>query len=190
MNKWLVTLNNNRIEFDNYKEAINFFLKEISIYFRNHFYDKNDPNNMDIFSHDCMPNYIASFFFNLYNDRIIKDEEIIIDNRLSMLLSSLQSINPKYIKENSLESINKSYHYHYDDNDYLIDINIDYSPNEIIVKLDGGDDESHLFTNCFIMDDDSKKYFLESHQVCFLANKGSNLGKDIDIDITLEKISI
>ena len=39
-----------------------------------------------------------------------------------------------------------------------------------------------------IMDDENKKYFFKSHQVCDTSSRESDLGKVADLDISLEKI--
>ena len=65
---------------------------------------------------------------------------------------------------------------------------MDYSPEEIVVELNADNGDSYLYTNAFVMDDRSKKYFLKSHQVCNTSAKKSDLGVFADLDITLEKI--
>ncbi|MCR5491613.1 MAG: hypothetical protein K6F32_05750 [Bacilli bacterium] len=189
MSKWLVTLNNDKSEYDSFEDALAVFLKEVSEYFRKHSYVNKESTEIDVFDSTNLPDSLGAFFNYLYNDRIITDNEILLETRLRMLLSRLACDNPVQIKDNALKSISKSYDYHYSDEEigYLIDIKVDYSPEEIVVELNAYNGDSYLYTNAFVMDDSSKKYFLKSHQVCFTSAKKSDLGAFADLDITLEK---
>lgn len=190
MSKWVVTLNNNKSEYDGFKEALAFFLKEVSEYFWKHTRLNNESTEIFVFDSTCLPDSLGTFFYHLLDDRIITDEEILLETRLSMLLSHLACDNPVQIKDNALKSIKRSYDYHYNNEEigYLIDIKVDYSPEEIVVELNADNGDSYLYTNAFIMDDSSKKYFLKSHQVCHTSIKNSDLGVFADLDIMLEKI--
>lgn len=189
MNKWLMTLNNEKIEFDNFNNALSSFLKEISKYFWEHAYINKDATNVFVFDSACMPDALGGFFYHLNDDRIITDEEIVLEARLRMLCSYFGCDDPKDIKSNALKSINKSFDYHYEDEEigYQVDIKVDYSPEEIVTELKAGYGDSYLHTNAFIMDDENKKYFFKSHQVCNISSRKSDLGKVADLDITLEK---
>ena len=115
MNKWLMTLNDVKIEFDNFNNALSSFLKEICEYFWNHAYiNKNEPN-IFVFDSTCMPDAVDRFFYYLNDERIITDEEIVMEARLRMLCSYFLCDNPKKIKNNALKSINKPIDYHYKD---------------------------------------------------------------------------
>lgn len=194
MSKWLVTLNNNKSEYDSFEDALAVFLKEVREYFWKHtyvnMYVNKESTEIDVFDSDNLPDSLGAFFDHLYHERIITDDEILLETRLRMLLSRLSCNNPVQIKEYALKSISKSYDYHYNDEEigYLIDIKVDYSPEEIVVELNADNADSYLHTNAFVMDDSSKKYFLKSHQVCLTSAKRSDLGVFVDLDITLEKI--
>ncbi len=192
MSKWLVTLNNDKSEYDSFEDALAVFLKEVREYFWKHTQGpwNKESTEVFVFDSDNLPDSLGAFFTYLYNDRIITDDEILLETRLRMLLSRLGYNNPVQIKDNALKSISKSYDYHYIDEEigYLIDIKVDYSPEEIVVELNADSEDSYLHTNAFVMDDSSKKYFLKSHQVCLTSPKRSDLGVFVDLDITLEKI--
>ena len=190
MSKWFVTLNNNKSEYDRFEDALAVFLKEVSEYFWKHTYANKESTEIVVFDSTYLPDSLGAFFSYLYHERMITDDEILLETRLRMLLSHLACDNPVQIKDNALKSISKSYDYHYNDEEigYLIDIKVDYSPEEIVVELNADNGDSYLYTNAFVMDDSSKKYFLKSHQVCYTSAKKSDLGVCADLDITLEKI--
>ena len=190
MSKWFVTLNNNKSEYDRFEDALAVFLKEVSEYFWKHTCVNKESTEIVVFDSSYLPDSLGAFFNYLYHERMITDDEISLETRLRMLLSRLACDNPVQIKDNALKSISKSYDYHYSDEEigYLIDIKVDYSPEEIVVELNADNGDSYLYTNAFVMDDSSKKYFLKSHQVCLTSAKRSDLGVCADLDITLEKI--
>ena len=190
MNKWLMTLNDVKIEFDNFNNALSSFLKEICEYFWNHAYSNKNEPNIFVFDSTCMPDAVDRFFYYLNDERIITDEEIVMEARLRMLCSYFLCDNPKDIKNNALKSINKPIDYHYKDEEigFQVDIKVDYSPEEIAAELKADSGDSYLYTNAFIMDDENKKYFFKSHQVCDTSSRESDLGKAADLDISLEKI--
>ena len=188
MNKWLMILNSEKIEFDNFENATSSFIKEIHKYFWKHTYANKESTDVKVFDSECCPDELGSFFYYLYSEAKITDDEIVLDSRLRMLLSSFINKNPKDIKNNALKVISRPYYYHYEDDEigYFIDIKIDYSKDEIILES-SADEDSYLQTNAFIMDDENRKYYFDSHQICNTSNKGSDLGKTADLSISLEK---
>lgn len=183
-------LNNEKIEFDNFKNASSSFIKEINKYFWKHTYANKESNDVKIFDSGCYPDELGSFFYYLYSEAKITDDEIVLDSRLRMLLSSFINKNPKDIKNNALKVIIRSYNYQYEDEEigYSIKIKIDYSEDEIIFESNA-DEDSYLHTNAFIMDDENRKYYFDSHQICNTSNNGSDLGKTVDLSISLEKMT-
>ena len=134
MNKCLVTLNDEKIEFNNFNNALSSFLKEISEYFWNHAYINKNKPNIFVFDSACMPDAVDGFFYYLNDERIITDEEIVMEARLRMLFSYFGCDNPKDIKSNALKSINKSIDYHYKDEEigFQVDIKVDGLSYDII----------------------------------------------------------
>lgn len=188
--KWLLTLSDKKIELDSFNNALQLFLKKISEYVWKHSCVNKESTEVSVFDSTFVPDSIGAFFNYLHDDRKITDDEIILESRLSMLCSYFGCDNPEDIKSNALKSINRSFNYHYKDDEigYFIEIKIDYSPDEIVVNLKSDDGETYLHTNAFIMDDESKKYFFNSHQVCYTSSKKNDLGKTADLNILLERI--
>ena len=191
MNKWLVTLNNNRIEFDNYKEALYFFINEIS----EHFW-KYNPINKDLektykFEDNPEEYYLnALCYYLLYNKNLI-DVEVLLENKLIYFLSLLSNKKASEINKNASSAINKFYYDYISDEPFILDydlnINIENLSDEIILEVDDKDANLSLITNIFIVENESKKYYLKSKQIAYGSN---NEKKIIKLDITLEKINL
>ena len=191
MNKWLVTLNNNRIEFDNYKEALYFFINEIS----EHFW-KYNPINKDLektykFEDNPEEYYLNALCYYLLYNKNLEDVEVLIENKLIYFLSLLSNKKATEINKNASSAINKFYYDYISDEPFILDydlnINIENLPDEIILEVDDKDANLSLITNIFIVENESKKYYLKSKQIAYSLN---NEKKTIKLDITLEKINV
>ena len=133
--------------------------------------------------HDGIPFSVGSFIYSLVSDRLASDYDIIVFERIRMLLEDLYRTsiyNVDYIKDN--------YTVHYSD-DVEYEFTINKKDDEIILKLESGYD--FLYTNMFNMQP-NKKYYYISHQEVATKSKNDKreLGEEVDFSIYLETIEL
>lgn len=183
MNKWIVTSSNLEKSFDCFSDAVVFFRGVIINYIK---------TNKDIFVHNCMPFQPGAFFFYKFNDGVITDEEIVIEYRITNLLNTFEC-SEKSLNEFVNNALNKSIKYRgiIDKIEEELIINADKSQDEIKLEIIDNDlhedgDNTYLYTNAFIFNDEHKEYYFNSHQVINTSDKPENLGKSVDLIISLK----
>jgi len=171
---YLLTINNRETrKCSSFQEACYFLKEQISMHY---------DNKREYYS-DFVPNKIACLLFNLENDRKINDEELVIRDRLFLLMSSLGFSYINSSNEISNKTISNDYRYSNDDT--IIDIK--KKIDQIIVTLKSGK-ESSLKTNAFIMNDYSQSYYFKSSQINNISEEFNKLGRKVRFNITLEPI--
>jgi len=119
----------------------------------------------------------------MYDERIASDEEIIIFERISMLLQDLL-FNPD---NKPINYINKNYECHNKNDVVNYDFYITNKSNEIILELNS--DKDYLYTNMFNMID-GLDYYFSSRQEVVVKDNGSKreLGEVVELDVVLTKV--
>ena len=79
MAKWILTVDNETFEFDNFSDAVTMLKAEIS---------KHMEINEDVFGREGEPFTPNAFLSCKYDDGTISDEEIVVQTRMSMLCRS------------------------------------------------------------------------------------------------------
>lgn len=133
-----------------------------------------------------MPFSVGVLEGSLYEDNSITDEQIVLFERISMLLNRLiQKEEP--IK--ALDYIKHSYLFHYEDEN-IYDLNIIKNEDEIVLKLivDQEDYKDILETNMFSINK-NKSYYFKSIQRVVAYSPGDKLplGAVVCLEITLTK---
>ena len=182
MAKWILTVDNETFEFDNFNDAVTMLKAEIS---------KHMEINEDIFGREGEPFTPDAFLSCKYDDGTISDEEIVVQTRMSMLCRSFIWRGANYSKDNAIKSLKGDIHF-FGKNEYDEELKIDIKslPEEVILDIthfDGVKDETYLHSNAFIFDDPGKVYYFNSHQIITTTPKEKNLGKVVDISIQLRQ---
>lgn len=182
MAKWILTVDNETFEFDNFSDAVTMLKAEIS---------KHMEVNEDIFGREGEPFTPDVFLSSKYDDGTISDEEIVVQTRMSMLCRSFIWRGANYSKDNAIKSLKRDIHF-FGKNEYDEELKIDIKslPEEVILDIthfDGIKDETYLRSNAFIFDDPGKVYYFNSHQIITTSQKEKNLGKVVDISIQLRQ---
>ena len=180
MAKWILTVDNETFEFDNFSDAVTMLKAEIS---------KHMEINEDVFGREGEPFTPDAFLSCKYDDGTISDEEIVVQTRMSMLCRSFIWRGANYSKDNAIKSLKGDIHF-FVKNEYDEELKIDIKslPEEVILDIthfDGVKDETYLHSNAFIFDDPGKVYYFDSHQIITTTPKEKNLGKVVDISIQL-----
>ncbi len=174
-NRWIVSINDELREYPLFEDAVMSFkfaiVKEI--------------NKAVIFSHS-VPVSVASFFSGKY-DSYISDEEIVIEQRVGMLLRTLNWKDVENTKKDAAECIRKSYFYkgkdEFDD-ELQVDITLEGERISITINYDDGrGDDAYLMTNAFNLDDQEATYYFNSSQVI------TGVDDDEDSDVLGERIA-
>lgn len=183
--KWLVKIGIDEREYDSFDEAVAEFRQVIFDFVSTYCPSNEEEEPCIAFNNSAVPNFANEYFYYKYDSSTISDEEIILDNRLRMLMEYLYCPNLDELKEATLGNIKHSYKYE----DEIKEINsklyvdIDYSPDEVKVYLSGN--EGFLETNAFIFDDEDKKYYFESNQVVRTSSNPDDLGSVVFLNIYL-----
>ena len=191
MNKWIILNNGKEYTFDNYEEALKSFLITISDHLWEYSFNNKKDGAMHVYDYSTLPDNIDVYFDYKYGERTITDEEIVLENRLKMLLDYMLSKNPKEKKENTLKSFKQSVYYKGEEKEIStkVVIDIDYKEDEAVVDLRCDDgDETYFKTNAFIFDDVDKTYYFKSHQIVTTSSIKEQLGEVVDIDVELRKV--
>ena len=184
MNKWIVRYNGAEKLFDWFSDAVFYFRRSINEYFE---------SNKEVFARDSyMPSQPGAFFFYKYDEGIITDQEIAIESRISKLLDSF-----RFFYDNSGSFARKvlinniDYEGTIDEFYETLKIKAIKTDDEIQLEINDDDgDKTFLLTNAFILDDKSKIYYFNSHQIinCVSEENRDDLGKSVDLYITLEMV--
>ena len=167
-------INNEIIGIFSFKEAKEKALEEI----HNHITDENQAFLYEMpFSAGANMNY-------MYDERIISDEEIVIFERIRMLLQDLISI---VEKDKTIDYINKNYECHNTNTNFKYDFYITNNSSETILELNSDDD--YLYTNMFNMIEGNEYYF-NSRQKIVVKDSTSKreLGEIVKLEISLNPI--
>lgn len=166
--KWQLQMDEGISYFSDFEEMIEVIDDEL--------YDHFNHNTQSYYNR--VPFSVGVLESSLYDESTITDEQIVIFQRIEMLLGvicQLQSIN--YIKHD--------YSLHYED-DYTYDLNINKKDNDILLslKVDCGSYIDLLETNMFNMDK-NKEYYFKSRQTVVIKSPEDPLplGTKIGLDI-------
>ena len=171
-----------------FETAVKRFRDIIANFFWDFSYEgPEDKKTFYVFGLCGVPDQIGAYFSYKYDERTITDEEIVIDQRLEMLLDFLKCQDTKDLKENTMKVIKKPIHYHGEIEEFeqTADINVDLLKDEVVVSLESDDD--YLKTNAFIFDNPDKTYYFDCTQTVHTADKPEDLGKVVFLDVTLTK---
>lgn len=185
MNEWIIINNGRTNIYEDFNQALDTFLTEISSHLWLNSFNNKD-NGSPVYDRSCTPSIVSTFFEPRYSERTISDEEIVVQSRLDMLLDYFLSKDATEIKNNALKAIKHSIKYHSKNEDFkeVIDISVELNPSEIIVDIEGKDG---LFkTNAFIFDNDLQKYYFKSKHEIITSNDPQHLGKMVELDIKLQ----
>ena len=182
MAKWILTVDNETFNFDNFSDAVTMLKAEIS---------KHMEVNEDIFGREGEPFTPDAFLSCKYVDGTISDEEIVVQTRMSMLCRSFIWRGADYSKDNAIKSLKGDIHF-IGKNEYDEELKIDIEslPEEVILDIthfDGVKNKTYMRSNAFIFDDPNKVYYFNSHQIITTTPKEKNLGKVVDINIQLRQ---
>lgn len=142
----------------------------------NHITDENQAFLYEMpFSAGANMNY-------MYDERIISDEELVIFERIRMLLQDLITNDSK--KNIKIDYINKSYECHSKLQDFKFDFYITKKITEIILELNSDDD--YLYTNMFNMIEGNEYYFNSRQEIVVKdSNSKRELGEIVKLEIAL-----
>lgn len=188
MNNWVLNNNNAIRKYNSFEEAINEFLKII----KDHLWinsDNNKENESTVYGYSCEPFSFEVFFHTKYQDRTITDEEIVLESRIGMLLDYFLSKDKKQIQDNALKVIKHSISYHGKD-EYHTDVKVDVDLNSDEITLDisvNNGFDSYIRSNAFIFDDENRTYYFNSRQYVEVSNNKDDLGKVVELNISLSK---
>ena len=184
MAKWILTVDNETFDFNNFSDAVTMLKAEIS---------KHMEINEDIFGREGEPFTPDVFLSSKYDNGTISDEEIVVQTRMSMLCRSFIWRGANYSKDNAIKSLKGDIHF-FSKNEYDEELKIDVKslPEEVVLDIthfDGAKDETYLHSNAFIFDDPDKEYYFNSHQIVTTTSKEKDLGKVVDINIQLRPVT-
>ena len=148
--------------------------------------------NPDALSGGLVPFQIEAFFGRKYDDGSISDEDIVVSERLSMLLDSFMWLSKEDAKQRAVMCLPKDICYHdtFPPFSEEVKITISKKDGEIVLLTEYNDECDKVFieTNSFIFDDDSKEYYFKAHLVVNTSSIKENLGKTSDINLGLRRI--
>lgn len=167
-------INDGVTEIEDFDRAIDIINEELISHF--------DDNKQCYYNR--MPFSVGVLEGSLYEDNSITDEQIVLFERISMLLNRLiQKEEP--IK--ALDYIKHSYSFHYEDEN-IYDLNIIKNEDEIVLKLivDQQEYKDILETNMFSVTPNMQYYF-KSIQTVVAYSPGDRLrlGTIVSLEITL-----
>ena len=167
--EWILKIDDGICILDDFSKSIKIIKDEISDYF----------NNEQVY-YDRIPFFFGALEFELYDNETIKDEDIVIFERIKMLISRLFD---------NISFINHDYIFEYKD-EYKYDFKIIKNNDEIILDLNLINDSynCYLKTNMFNLNE-SKEYYFYAKEVVVTRSKDDkyNLGDVISINIDLKK---
>lgn len=169
--KYELIINDIPYHYDN----LNDDCKKISDELYNHFNIKQCYNMR-------MPFSAGVLEYELYDNNTITDEQIVVFQRIYMLLNRLA------VPNESFEFIKHNYNLHYED-DYSYDFNIIKEDDDVILKItvDCIDHIDILETNMFNMNNNSNYYFKSIQTVVFKSKEDTlELGDIIKLEMILK----
>ena len=181
MDRWKIEYDNITKYYENFSDAVDYFRSCIYNYI---------IENDEIFAKSCIPFQPEVFYHYKFENGIITDEEIAVGVRAKRLLDTL-SFPSDCLKDNdSIKNILiKDIHYTGCIEEFYenVKVNATKSKDEIVLELIHFDvEETYLKTNAFIFDDCKKDYYFDSHQIINTTSNHTNLGKHVDLNITLK----
>lgn len=190
MKKWIIDHNGNKTKYQKFSDAVNEYLRIISEHFWGNS-DNNKNNGSSVYDIDLVPSVLSAYFSYKFDNRSITDEEIVLYNRLGLLLSYFLSEDKDQIKDNMNKVITHSYSYHQEIEDISTKVDIELNKNDenlsLDIKVDDGD-INILKTNGFSLVKNDKKYYLNSFQYISTSNNPDDLGKTIELNIYLSPV--
>jgi len=172
--KWELKINEGFRIIDSFEDAVDIIKDELNEYF-----------DIDQCFYNRMPFSVGVLESQLYDENKITDEQIIVFERIQMLLNRI------FIKEDiaALDYIKHDYSMHYED-DYIYDLNIIKKEDEIILstKVDCKEYIDYLETNMFTFDS-NKEYYFRSNQKVAVSSPDDRFSLDFiaELDILLKK---
>ena len=172
--KWELKINEGFRIIDRFEDAVGIIKDELNEYF-----------DIDQCFCNRMPFSVGVLESQLYDENKITDEQIIVFERIQMLLNRI------FIKEDiaALNYIKHDYSMHYED-DYIYDLNIIRKEDEIILstKVDCKEYIDYLETNMFTFDS-NKEYYFRSNQKVAVSSPDDRFSLDFiaELDILLKK---
>ena len=124
---------------------------------------------------------------------MVTDEEIVVSQRMEMLLNSFMWPQAKDQKQDALRAIKNDINYSGKiEEDYVETVSIQITKNDNEISFSGifnedEEDETFLNTNAFIFDDDNKRYYFKSHQEVVASHTPNKLGEVADLDLVLKR---
>jgi len=167
--EWILKIDDGICILNDFNKAINIIKDEMLDYF----------NNEQVYS-DRVPFFVGALECELYDEEIIKDEDIVAFGRIKMLLNRLFK---------NINFINHNYIFEYID-EYKYDFKIIKNNDDIILDLNLINDcyNCYLKTNMFNLNESKELYFYAKEVVVTkLKDDKYNLGDEISININLKK---
>ena len=183
--KWILKNKDNIEVFDDFNKAVFVFKEEI------YHHMCINRNVFDIYN---LPEDIGCHFAYKYDEGTISDDELVAFSRSIMLLDTFNGKYEKIAKTKRyvLKRIKNDINVHSEIDEFEEEaaVSIAVSNNEVNLNLEILKDEpSYLRTNAFIFDNKKREYFFKSHQFINTTTKPEELGKVVDIDLSLRYIS-
>lgn len=180
MKKWILTSKKGEEDFTEFEEAAK-ALKRMIV---------KEINRTPVF-YDGLPFSVGSYFGYKYENQI-SDEEIVIDERLRLLLRTLNCRDPKNTKKEANRSIFQNYSYS-EKSDLGEEMHIEIVRKENItldIQFNDGVDDMYLSTNVFDMDDESRTYYFNFRQIVVVSSSlaRDELGKVYSDNMTLKEV--
>ena len=180
MDKLWYTKNGDSVkEYKSYLDALKAFREEV----RNYFY-----SNIDAFCNDVLPFSFGVFFSARYDAYEITDEDIVIQERVDMLLSSFRWENIDDGEKCASRSIPRSYHYYARNSEFKhsISVDIDKEKSSIYFDFKSSDngDDTYLKTNAFTNEEGKNLYFI-AKEIVTTSSDPKKLGELVKIDLYL-----
>lgn len=176
---WFVKNGNDIKEFENYLDALKVFRE----YIRNYFY-----TNRDAFCSDILPFSFGVFFSAKYDSYEITDEDIVVQERTNLLLSSLRWEDIDEGEKAADYSIRNSYHFYEHNKEFGHSISADIDKEKDLIYLDfesnDNGDFTYLKSNAFVNKQEKNLYFIAKEIVTTSSNP-ENLGKAVELNLYL-----
>lgn len=183
--KWIVS-NNIRDEYYNDFNRAVFAFKVMIIH--------QMRTQKDIYDQYGLPMEVGCHFAYKYDEGLVDDNDLIGFSRLMMLCSALKKDYLDINKCNDFASSrvkgNVNLHSEIEEFEESVDLDIKRHKDEIILDVKVNKDETYsIFTNAFLFKDNTKDYYFKSHQFITTSNNPDDLGKPMNIDVTLKYLS-
>ena len=183
--KWMLKNNDNEEIFDDFNKATVAFKNDICDHMR---------KNQSIYDIYNLPEDVCCHFAYKYDEGTISDDDLIAFCRAIMLMEAFVGRREKLYKtkESILKIVKNDINHHSEISEFDEEANISISLNDNEVKLDLEilkEKPTSLKTNAFIIDNKKKNYYFKSHQYVNTTTIREELGKEVDIDLSLRYVS-